>query len=52
MEIGDNGQVALLIADGEGEICAVRIFDSIKMDHSWEFDFKSSEHLKDDEEIE
>ena len=51
MEIGDNGQVALLVEDEEGEIYTVRIFDSIKMENSWDFTIKRTEFLKEDEEI-
>ena len=51
VEISDNGQVALLIDNEEGEFYTIRIFDSIKMDHSWDFKIKRAEVLKEDEEI-
>ena len=51
MEISDNGQVALLIDDEEEEFYTIRIFDSIKIDHSWEFKIKRTEVLKEDEQI-
>ena len=51
VEISDNGQVAILLDSDEKEFYTIKIFDSIKMQNSWEFTIKGGELLKDNEEI-